>query len=86
MFARSNVIQTVEFFDYDAQDWVGVGFQDAARSPAPDSVMVVVGTGDLSRFVEDGTMCIETRVRFQSESAPRQGFASNTDQAVWRFQ
>ena len=64
MFARSNVIQTVEFFDYDAQDWVQVGSENAARSPSPDSIMVVAGTGDLSRFVEDGTLCIQARVRF----------------------
>ena len=67
---------------YDAQVWVEVGSEDAARSPSPDSVMVVAGTGDLSRFVEAGTMCIEARIHFQSDS-PRQRFASNTDQAIW---
>ena len=82
VFARSNVVQTIELFDYDAAAWVLVHTSDAARSPSPDSAVTGVGTGDLSRFVEAGTMCIETRIHFQSDS-PRQRFASNTDQAIW---
>ena len=82
MFARSNVVQTIELFDYDAAAWELVNTTDAARSPAPDSVVTVAATGDLSRFVEAGTMCIEARINFQSDSA-RQRFASNTDQTVW---
>ena len=62
--------------------WELVDTADAARSPAPDSVVTAAATGDLSRFVEAGTMCIEARVHFQSDR-PRQRFASNTDQAIW---
>ena len=82
VFARSNVVQTIELFDYDTASWELVSTTDAARSPNPDSVVTVAATGDLARFVEAGTMCIETRIHFQSDS-PRQRFASNTDQAVW---
>jgi hypothetical protein len=85
VFARSNVVQTIELFDYVANDWVLVDSQNAARSPAPDSVVTVAATGDLSRFVQAGTMCVETRIHFQSDS-PRQRFASNTDQAIWTIQ
>ncbi len=82
VFARSNVIQTIELFDYVANDWVLISTSNAARSPNPDTVVTASGTGDLSRFVEAGTMCIETRIHFQSDS-PRQKFASNSDQTAW---
>jgi hypothetical protein len=85
VFARSNVVQTIELFDYDAAAWELVHTSDAARSPAPDSVATGVGTGDLSRFVEAGTLCIKVRIHFQSDNA-RQRFASNTDRAVWTIQ
>lgn len=85
VFARSNVVQTIELFDYEAGAWELVNTTDAARSPAPDSVVTATPGGDLSRFVQAGTMCIEARIRFQSDN-PRQQFASNTDQAVWTIE
>ncbi len=85
VFARSNVVQTIELFDYTAAAWELVDTRNAARSPSPDSVVTVAATGDLSRFVEPATMCVEARVRYQSNS-PRQRFASNTDQTVWMIE
>lgn len=80
VFARTNVVQTIEFFDYDANDWELVDTRNAARFS--DSTATVAGTGDLSRFVEDGTGCIEARIHYQSDN-PRQSYASNSDQAIW---
>ena len=85
VFARSNVVQTIELFDYVATTWEIINSRNAVRSPAPDSVVTVAATGDLSRFVEAGTMCVEARVRYKSDS-PRQNFASNTDQTIWTIQ
>lgn len=85
VFARSNVVQTIELFDYLVGDWEVVDTRNAARSPAPDLVVTVAATGNLSRFVQGGTMCVEARVRYQSDN-PRQNFASNTDQTVWAIE
>lgn len=85
VFARSNVVQTIELFDYLANDWELVDTSDATRSPNPDSVITVAATGDLGRFIQQGTLSVEARIHFQSDS-PRQRFASNTDQAVWIIQ
>ena len=82
VFARSNVVQTIEFFDYDAGVWELVSTTNASRSPSPDSVVNTSATGDLSRFVEPGTQIVEARIRYRSNQA-RLRFASNTDLAIW---
>ena len=82
VFARGNVVQTIEFFDYVAGDWELVDTTNAARAPMPDKVVTATATGDLSRFVEAGTLCIAARIRYKSDRN-RQKFASNTDQAIW---
>ena len=82
VFARSNVVQTIELYDYQAATWVLVGNSNAVRSPSPDSVVTVSATGDLSRFVQPGTQNMVARVRYKSDQ-PRQNFASNTDQVIW---
>ena len=85
VIASSNVVQTIELFDYDASVWELVDTRNAASSPAPEWVVTVAPVGDLSRFVEAGTMCIKARVRYKSDS-PRQNFTSNTDQTIWMIQ
>jgi hypothetical protein len=85
VFARSNVVQTIELFDYVANRWEILDSRNATRSPAPDLVVTVAATGDLSRFVEAETSCMEARVRYKSD-IPRQNFASNTDQTVWMIE
>ncbi|MEM7454579.1 MAG: hypothetical protein AAF456_09545 [Planctomycetota bacterium] len=82
VFARSNVVQTIEAFDYDAGAWEQIDQRNAVRSPAPDSVVVVELTGDLTRFVEDSTGEIAMRVNFTSDNR-RQNFSSNSDQCIW---
>jgi hypothetical protein len=83
VFARSQVNQTIELYDYAAAAWEQVDTRAATRFT--DSTVVVAATGDLSRFVEAGTMCIEARIRYQSLN-PRQQFSSNTDQFIWTIQ
>ena len=80
VFARSTVNQTIELFDYAAGVWEQVDTRAATRFT--DSTVTVNATGDLSRFVEAGTMCIQARIRYQSPIA-RQQFSSNTDQFIW---
>ena len=85
VFARSNVVQTISLFDYVAGSFEVVDTRNANRSPSPDSTVTVAATGDLSRFVEPGTNCIEARVLFRSDN-PRQNFTSNTDYFVWTIE
>ncbi len=80
VFARSQVNQTIELFDYVAAAWEQVDTRAATRFM--DSTVTIEATGDLSRFVEPGTMYIEARIRYQSTN-PRQQFSSNTDQFIW---
>ena len=80
VFARSEVEQTIELFDYVAGAWEQ--FDTRAATRFTDSTVTVAATGDLSRFVETGTMCLQARIRYQSIN-PRQRFASNTDQFIW---
>lgn len=80
VFGRTQVDQTIELFDYAAGVWEEVDTREATRFT--DSVVTVAATGDLSRFVETGTMCVKARIRYQSIS-PRQRFSSNTDQFFW---
>lgn len=82
VIARSNVVQTIELFDFASGIWEEVDSRNAARVPSPDIVVSASPAGDLSRFVEPGTLCIEARIRYQSDN-PRQRFASATDQAIW---
>ncbi len=80
VFARSQVEQTIELFDYTAGAWEQVDTRPASRFV--DDTVTVAATGDLSRFVEPGTQVIEARIRYQSGN-PRQQFASNIDQFNW---
>ncbi|MEM7453207.1 MAG: hypothetical protein AAF456_02520 [Planctomycetota bacterium] len=80
VFARGTVTQTIELYDYDAQQWVQIDSRNASRFT--DSVITVDATGDLSRFVEPGTFMMEARVRHVSAN-PRQVFTTNTDQCIW---
>ncbi|MEM7455950.1 MAG: hypothetical protein AAF456_16485 [Planctomycetota bacterium] len=80
VFARSNVIQNLELFNYLTQQWELVDSRNAARFG--DSVVVANSGGSLSRFVDQGTMEVKTRVRYVSP-AQRQQFTANVDQMIW---
>ena len=79
-FYRSEVVESVALFDYDAGQFVEMGSQPASRFS--DHVVTAIGTGDLSRFVEDGTGNIKSVIRYRSTS-PRQNFTANVDHAFW---
>ena len=80
VFARSTVVQSIELYDFVANDWVLVDSRNASRFS--DITITASASGDLSRFVQVTTQAIEARIRYQS-SAQRQNFSSNTDQFYW---
>ena len=72
------VTQTVELFNYDAGDWEAVDARVAKRF---EQTVQLSLTGDLSRFVEFNTRCLEAKISYDS-SVPRT-FSSFTDQFNW---
>lgn len=80
VFARSDVTQILEMFDYDLASWEQVDSRLANRFT--DLLTEAMPAGDLSRFVEAGTGCLRARVRFVSAN-PRQQFQANIDQMIW---
>ncbi|MEM7456795.1 MAG: hypothetical protein AAF456_20800 [Planctomycetota bacterium] len=82
VFARSTVTQTIWLYDYDTDTWEIVDSRNAARFA--DQTVDVAAAGDLSRFVEPGTGCIEARIRYRSLVA-RQNFSANVDHVLWMF-
>ncbi|MEM7453008.1 MAG: sialidase family protein [Planctomycetota bacterium] len=82
VFARQSVTQHLEMFNFDSSSWETVDSRNASR--LADSTVTHEATGDLSRFVEPGTMEIETRVRYVSSTA-RQRFSANIDQMIWEI-
>lgn len=83
VFARSTVNQTIELFNFDTGLWEVIDVRAANRFG--DSTVTVSPGGDLSRFVEDGTLDMKARIRFVSPSN-RQRFTSNTDQFFWTIE
>lgn len=82
VFARLDVNQTIELFDYSANVWEEVDTRAASRFI--DASATVSAAGVLSRFIEPGTLNIRARVRFNSPN-PRQQFTSNTDHFFWEI-
>lgn len=80
VFARTEVTQNIEMYDFVLGDWETIDSQPASRFL--DVTVEVVPTGDLSRFVEAGTGVVRARSRFVS-SNPRQQFSANIDQMIW---
>ena len=80
VFARLEVTQTIELFDFDSDSWEQVDSRPASRFI--DAVVEVSVAGDVSRFVESGSSNIQARIRFVSAN-PRQQFTSHTDQFIW---
>lgn len=83
VFARTEVNQTIEMFNYDTNSWEQVDVSSASRFF--DVTTSVELTGDLSRFVDDSTNEIQSRITFQSTN-PRQQFSSNTDMFTWTIE
>lgn len=80
VFARSQVDQSIELYNYTAGGWEQVDARAATMTV--DSTVTVLLDGDLSRFVEPGTLSVHARISYQSTVA-RQQFSSNTDQFIW---
>lgn len=83
VFSRSEVSQIIELFNYNSSTWESLDTRAAGRFT--DETATVAASGDLSRFVEPGTMAIRARVRYQSPIA-RQQFSSNVDLFSWTIQ
>lgn len=76
VFARTSVIQTIELYNYATKNWESIDSNVASRFIDRSDMIEV--TGDVSRFIDDSTMAVQARVRFQSLEA-RQKFSSNID-------
>ncbi|MEM7196109.1 MAG: alkaline phosphatase [Pseudomonadota bacterium] len=79
-FFRSEIVQSIEFYDFDADEFVQIDQRNASRSS--DITVTASGTGDLSRFVEDVTGVIRARV-FLDSAISRQRFSTGIDKSIW---
>ncbi|MEM7456620.1 MAG: hypothetical protein AAF456_19905 [Planctomycetota bacterium] len=80
VFARSPVTQQISLFNFDSGSYETIDSQNAQRFT--DKVVVVDASGDLSRFVQNGTNQVRARIRFESVSQ-RQQFRSDIDRVLW---
>ena len=80
VFSRRKISQQIELYDYDSDSWEIVDTRNASRFG--DGVVTVSPSGDLSRFVEPGTGCVEARIRYSSP-VNRTQFSANIDQIRW---
>ena len=80
VFARSEVTQIIELFNYDSNEWEQLDLQTAQRFS--DKSVTVNATGDVGRFFDNLTGCVEARVSFRS-ATNRQKFSANIDQVRW---
>ncbi len=80
VFARSQVNQSIDLYNFDSDTWEEVYTGVAARFT--DSTVELELTGDLSRFVQPGTGTIDARCRYESIN-PRQQFTANVDHVFW---
>jgi hypothetical protein len=80
VFSRGEISQTIEWFDYDANQFEIVDSRPANRFT--DLETLVNPTGDISRFVEPSTGHVTARVRFSSSSTRAQ-FSASIDRIWW---
>ena len=80
VLSRRDVIQTISLFDYVSNQFEEVDARVASVSA--DSIAVATADGDLSRFVDPTTGCVEARIQFQG-SQNRSSFAAYVDQVLW---
>ncbi|MEM7454089.1 MAG: hypothetical protein AAF456_07005 [Planctomycetota bacterium] len=80
VFARANVTQSIDLYDYDTDAWEQVDTRNAGRFG--DTTVNVSPGGDLSRFVEPGTNRIEARVRYFGSNL-RMNYSANNDLMSW---
>lgn len=82
VFARTEVAQRVDFWNFETSEWELI--DDGVATRFVDSTVNAVGAGDLSRFVDSGNLEVRARVRLQSLN-PRQQFSANIDQISWNI-
>lgn len=82
VFARTQVVQSIDLFDFQTDQWEEVDVRDASRFL--DATVVLEPTGDLSRFVS-GDDEVHSRVRYESP-VQRQIFSANIDQVNWTIE
>lgn len=80
VFARANIVQNVQLYNFDTDTYETVDSRNAGRFG--DVTVNADATGDLSRFVQPGTLAVDVRLRFEAPSA-RAVFTANTDQVFW---
>ena len=80
VFARSEVVESIDFYNYISDSWEEVASSSASRFS--DSTEIATASGDMTRFVQAGTNEVRARCRFESANA-RQQFAVNLDQILW---
>ncbi|MEM7456567.1 MAG: hypothetical protein AAF456_19640 [Planctomycetota bacterium] len=80
VFARGNVTQTLSLYNYDTDQFEQIDSRNASRFN--DQTVEITPTGDVSRFVEPGTNCVEARIEF-SGATQRMQFTANIDRAFW---
>lgn len=78
----SNFEQVIELYNYDDDEWEVIDSRPPNIRRDGDPVSVDA-TGDLSRFVRSGDLCIEARIRYTS-SSPK-SIRSDADQFKWRI-
>lgn len=78
----SNLRQSVEFFDFVSNQWVGI---DSATSTLSDSTEVAVASNP-SRFVRNGTNEIRARISWKATGhVDHFPWNASIDQAVWNI-
>ncbi|MEM7457258.1 MAG: hypothetical protein AAF456_23145 [Planctomycetota bacterium] len=82
VFARANISQEIELFDFSSQQWEQVDMRNASRFG--DLTVTVDTSGNVSRFVEAGSRAMKARVTFNS-AQPRARFSANIDRVEWNF-
>ncbi|MEM7456438.1 MAG: cytochrome c peroxidase [Planctomycetota bacterium] len=73
-------IQQIFLYDYDAGEFELVDEQSA--NTLADKVVLIEGTGDLSRFVEPGTRIVEAKIVIRRTTLTR-GMFGFFDRAIW---
>ena len=80
VFARSQVNQSIDFWNYETSAWENVESGVATRFS--DSTMTATASGNASRFVDPISNEVRARIRFESVSQ-RQRFTANVDHVIW---
>lgn len=80
VFSRLQVSQTFELFDYATNQWEIVHVGTASRFI--DSTTTIELSGDLTRFIEDGTRSMRARCLYQG-AEPRAQFTARIDHVNW---